>query len=601
VLVSIRQRKIGKTLCLDEEGSLDLAGASAERIIAALVSFMRSFSLHNCKPSERVFAEMAESVAGLYSRRRLTVGLLLCLIAFCLIVNSSWNASPDSALYLSLGESLARGEGYVFNGELHTMVPPGLPQIIAGTARVLGTDFLSYRVVMALVGFMTAVLGFLLIARVAGVEIGVLVGGVFATNYVLLYNSTFVLADVPFALFTFIALHAVLAAQDARAYGWAVVSAVLIGIPCLIRINGMAIPFAAAIFLFCSWKDLPRIERLTRIALFLIIACIPFVLWQYWKGCFPVSDSEGTYFNTVAGRQWNYQLRVIVTALVEYIPEANLALTGVSLKTGLLELPIPFLTLYGMILAFRRGERLFVPLTMLEFGGLVLTNAGSRYLIFLLPGMYLFLALGVFESAKFLSRQVLPFSRPAKTLVGVFLVLGTLNVGHDVGVIWDARHALEKYGAQNDRSLPFFSASRWLQANAPEATVLTSRPRIIHYLSRCTTVSLVRSGVPDHEIFLNTLDRLKKVMESAKPNYLYSDTKDSQYHATVVKGLESLGFVLEKIPEGSSDRYLLFRIIPVHGKLLLNCPPTASPSVNARPATWMTYRVPSQELPNRYS
>jgi 4-amino-4-deoxy-L-arabinose transferase-like glycosyltransferase len=515
--------------------------------------------------SEPAFSEMAESLKGLYSRGRLIVVLILAVIGFCLIVNSSWNATPDSALYLSLGESISRGQGYVFNGEPHTFVPPGLPLIIAGTARVFGADFFSYRALMAITGFLAAVFGFLLVARVAGRDIAVLVGSVFVPNYVLLYNSTFILADVPFALFTFIALHGVLSAKDSPTYAWLAVAAGLMAIPCLIRINGIAIPFAAAVFFFSVWKDLSKTDRVIRIAFFLIVSSIPFVLWQYWKASFPVSESEGTYLNAVAGRQWSDQVRVIVTALLEYFPEGNLALTGISVKTGFLEVPVPLLTLFGMVQACRKGERLFVSLTVLQFCGLVLTSAGTRYIIFLLPGLYLFLALGIFETAK-LARHRYGFPAPERVLIIAFLVFGALNLGHNVAVVREARHPLEKGGAQNDRSSAFFSAARWLKANAPDAIVLTGRPRIIHYLSGCRTVSLVRSGVPDHEIYLDTLDRLKQVTECRAPDFLYSDAKDLQYHDTIIRGLNSLGLGVEKVPEASSERYLLFRIVPLPEK-----------------------------------
>ncbi len=526
---------------------------------------MHFFEQSNSVRLEPAFVEMAQSLKGLYTRGRLIVILILALVGFCLIVNSSWNATPDSALYLSLGESISRGEGYVFNGEPHTFVPPGLPLIIAGTARLFGADFFSYRALMAVAGFLAAFFGFLLIARVAGRDIAVLVGGVFALNYVLLYNATFVLADVPFALFTFIALHGVLSAKDSPTYAWLAVAAGIMAIPCLIRINGIAIPFAAAVFFFSAWKDVSKTERLIKILFFLIISIVPFVLWQYWKASFPISESEGTYLNAVAGRHWSDQLRVIATAVLEYFPESNLALTGISVKTGILELPVPLLTLFGMVQAYRKGERLFITITVLQFCGLVLTSAGTRYIIFLLPGLYLFLALGIFETTK-LVRHRYGYPAPERVLIIAFLVFGALNLGHNVGVVWEARHPLEKGGAQNDRTSAFFSAARWLKANAPDAIVLTGRPRIIHYLSGCKTVSLVRSGVPDHEIYLDTLDRLRRVTESRAPDFLYSDAKDLQYQDTVIRGLNSLGLGVEKVPEASSERHLLFRIVPLPEK-----------------------------------
>ncbi len=140
-------------------------------------------------------------------------------------------------------------------------------------------------------------------------------------------------------------------------------------------------------------------------------------------------------------------------------------------------------------------------------------------------------------------------------LVVFFSVLALLNIGHNAGVIWSARTPLEQNGAETERSLPFFAAARWLKANAPDATILTTRPRIIHYLSGCRTVSLVRSGVPDQDIWLDTEERLKKIIEKTKPDFFFSDSKDMEYYSHVKKGIEGLGYKLQEVAaEASSTR-----------------------------------------------
>ena len=509
------------------------------------------------------FSEIGEIVRGIATRRREVVLALIALGQFCLIVNSSWHATPDSALYLSLGESLARGAGYVFNGEPHTFVPPGFPLILAGAARLFGPDFLTYRLLMALTGLLAAGFGYLFIIRLCGRDIAFLVGSVFVLSHALVYNSTLVLADVPFALFTLIALNAALSAAEGRRVNlWLIISGLLMGIPSLIRINGTALPLSTALFFYCSWKGLSRPKLLLRILVFLLLAFGPFVLWQYWKAGFPVSESEGTYLNTVVGRSWTYQLSVVVGAFIYYFPETSFALSGASLRTGFLELALPILTIAGMAQAFRKGDRLLVPLTVLQFCGLLLSTAGDRYLIFLLPGLYLFLALGVLECATLLGRKFERFPERSKVLVVFFLVLAVVNVGSNMNTIWHARNPVENEGAESERSLPFFAAARWLKANAPETSLLTTRPRIMSYLTGLRTAPLVRSGVPHDRIWLDT-ERLEKLIRDTNPEYLFIDSKDEHYYSLVVKGIESLGYRLKDIPEAvPSTGYHLFRLIP---------------------------------------
>ena len=153
---------------------------------------------------------------GIYSRNRGFALAIVTILFFCLVVNSSWKAIPDGALYLELGESIARGEGYVFNGEPHTYVPPGYPVVVAATVATVGKSFLAYRILMACLGLLTAAAGYLLVLRLCGRDTAFLAGGLFAINYVLLYNSTFTSSDVPFALAVFLALHVVISAAGKK-------------------------------------------------------------------------------------------------------------------------------------------------------------------------------------------------------------------------------------------------------------------------------------------------------------------------------------------------------------------------------------------------
>jgi hypothetical protein len=111
-------------------------------------------------------------------------------------------------------------------------------------------------------------------------------------------------------------------------------------------------------------------------------------------------------------------------------------------------------------------------------------------------------------------------------------------------------------------ALPFFTAARWLKVNAPETNLLTTTPRIMHYLTGLRAVLLVRSGAPHHQIWLDT-ERLEKLIRDTKPGFLFISLKDTQYYSLVVKAIESLGYQLKTIPEAvPSTGYHLFRLIP---------------------------------------
>jgi len=84
------------------------------------------------------------------------------LLALLFLYPFHWRVTPDSALYVGLAESLARGDGYAFNGAPHTHAFPGYPAILAPVVAVAGRSFpvldLLNRVALAVAAVVTVAL-----------------------------------------------------------------------------------------------------------------------------------------------------------------------------------------------------------------------------------------------------------------------------------------------------------------------------------------------------------------------------------------------------------------------------------------------------------
>ncbi len=519
-------------------------------------------------PNINNFGEIANAVQGIYSTRRVIIVAVLAALGFCLIVNSSWHATPDSALYLELGESLAHGTGYKFNGEPHTYVPPGYPVLVSLWAYCFGANFLIYRAFMAIIGLLTAGAGYLLILRLCGRDTALVVGGLFAVNHALLQNSTYTTSDVPFALISLLALHVTLSAAYGRGgISWIIAAGLMMGLPPLFRINGWGLPPATAFFLFCIWKNRPVGERFGWATVVLLISLIPTLAWELYKSTFPASFHEGTYISALTGRTLFTQISIILKSALDYVQESSYALTGASLKTGVLEFICPVLIIIGIATAWRLGDRLFTPMTVVQAVGLLLAPAGSRYLILLLPGMYLFFGLGLIRVAGWLTKQGEGLSRiipgPRLLVLGSFMLMGALNLGHNVITIYQARTPLESYGAESTRDFPFFATARWLKTQPPDTVVMTMHPRVIHYLSGLRTVELVRSGVPEHQAWIEDTDQIRDLVLTKKPGFLFSDASNVGRFKRTIEAIESLGLRLKEVPEAMpvpSGRFRLWRI-----------------------------------------
>jgi hypothetical protein len=302
------------------------------------------------------------------------------------------------------------------------------------------------------------------------------------------------------------------------------------------------------------------------LALFLLLAFAPAGLWELWKTSFPASFSEGSYVGAISGRRLSTQLLIMLEALRGYIPETSYAMTGVVLKTGFLEFLAPLLAVLGAVTAWRNGDRLLVPLAVVQYAGFLLSPAGSRYLIVLIPALYLFLALGILTVWRWTYGRISTPRARAKVLVGFFAFLALLNIGHNLKTIALARSAIESNGAETERRLPFYAAARWLKANAPRAVVLTTHPRIIHYLSDCPTVTLVRSGFPEHEVWVKDSRLLRRLIAQRSPQFLFVDSKQATLFERAADAIHGLGMKLREVPLGlPSGRYHLYRIVLTDG------------------------------------
>ncbi len=514
-----------------------------------------------------MFPELLDATRGVSTAARLCVLVMVVLSCFALVINDSWKASPDSALYLELGESLAHGNGYKFNGEHHTYVPPGYPVFIAIIARLFGSDFLSYRVAMAVLGIVTGFMGYFLMLKLLGPDPAFVLGGLFALNNTLLVNSTFETSDVLFALVGFISLIAVIYLSGKKNEKYLLsLGALLTGVTALVRINGWGLSLSSGLFLFLSRKDRPFLARIAASLIFVVVSLILPCIWEFHKSSYAPSYNEGEYIRAVAGRSLATQLSIIGTAAMDYASEIATAIAGVSIKTGVLEFLIVGLMLIGFYVSLMRGERLLTCLTAVQFGGLLLSPAGSRYIILLIPGLLLFLFMGVSVCLQMIHSKVTMKWQETFTLrrviISIFLLLCLTNLGQSVVTISEARMALEKGGAESQRDKPFFVAARWLKAHQNGKSIMTMNPRIIRYLTGISTLETLRSGAPEESVWPTTRNQIADLIEKGNPGFLFVDNRDPVLKRLILEAAESRNLEFQIIPEASfGNRYYLGRLV----------------------------------------
>ncbi len=175
------------------------------------------------------------------------VGSAIAALYLSGVVNAWW-PTPDSALYRCLGRNFIAGRGYVFNGQGHTTVTPGLPVLLGLTERLAGPDAIwAQNLLMCLAGLAGLAIAFAALRRM--VQPRLAFAAVVATGLCGVYylHSHLILTDAPFALLFWGVVYCGRRMQ-AGSWAWAAAIAALSAAAIAVRLPGLTIlgPLAVA-------------------------------------------------------------------------------------------------------------------------------------------------------------------------------------------------------------------------------------------------------------------------------------------------------------------------------------------------------------------
>ena len=145
---------------------------------------------------------LAAMVEGFAWRYRRYIGLFVAAI-YLLSFNGLWRVGRDSALYLSIARNVARGEGYVYQGEVHRLAYPGLTYLLAGIIKVGGDHaILIADAIILAASLLTLYLFYRLFALIARPGAAIVATVFFGVNNTFYDLSFAILTDIPFLLGT---------------------------------------------------------------------------------------------------------------------------------------------------------------------------------------------------------------------------------------------------------------------------------------------------------------------------------------------------------------------------------------------------------------
>jgi len=349
-------------------------------------------------------------------RRHARLLIPVAMVALYLAaVNDQWPPKSDSALYVGLGRSLARGEGMRFNGLDQWGIPPAVPVLLAGCRLLVGEHYWLPNLVMTAAGLGVIALAWATARQVATalprpwrdpLAFGTVV--IVSTSGRLFIDSTCLMTDVPCTLLLTTGVYALLRWRDRPWVAYPVMAAAML-LATLTRIPAgvFAVGLGAAAVLE-AWRRPDRWRRLAILGGLVVAAAALFGAWAAVVRARAdpaaidyLSPEHASLFSLTDPGRWAVRGQALLR-----LPEA-LTSSVVYQKLswfGLVPLALILVGWWG--LARRRQWVLVGPAVAYLLFLVVLGTVGSRYLLAIVPLTVPTMLVGLLEVTTPLRRRL---------------------------------------------------------------------------------------------------------------------------------------------------------------------------------------------------
>ncbi len=466
------------------------------------------------------------------SRRRLAVILVaicgIALLAGILSFDDLPSAIGDNAEFVILTRALAEGQGfrYINHPELRpaTKYPPGFPAFLAGWSFVFGDSVTSMKINVLLCFVAAAGFTFLLARRLVGDHLAAIAAFTIAISSSVLEYSHQVLSDVPYMLFSLLAIYLVLTGP--KGSRTALAGLVLCIWAYFARTVGASLVFASVVFLLLKSR---RKEAVILICGFLAVSG----LWairnytaagegsRYLKVLFsanPYDPDQGMItFSGLISRVW-----INGTAYLGSMMPTNILPTlvrpardfGEIAMTSLMSVLIIVIAVFGAIALRKKALliSLYIVFYMMIYLGWPEVWRSERFMIPLAPLLAIYLYAGLrwllgFFGARGLAVTVICGLLALTNLVSLYRYIGRTK-GYPAG--W----------------VRYFDAAKWIDGNSDEdAVVLCRKPFLFYLYSNRKTIAYP---------FTRDKNAMREYLLEARPDYIVLEKLSSGTSATDV-------------------------------------------------------------------
>jgi 4-amino-4-deoxy-L-arabinose transferase-like glycosyltransferase len=434
---------------------------------------------------------------------------VLLAMLYLVLAPDTWLMRSDSAVYMGLARSLAHGEGYTFNHSPHGKYPPVFPLMLTTVYATLGENIWAMQALVALTGVGALIATFLLIRARSGTRpalaIVVLTG---LCTWFCMYSSLYILSDMPYTLFSLIALGLMERAarsQEPSALKWLPATAMAV-VATYTRMAGVAlIPALVGTALLARGQQATPRQRWTAAGVAGFIAILAPAIWLVcaWR-----YSSLDTYTGMVSAAKSKYLSDLGYRLQLRFSEWA-----ATPLSRGCEKLPwakglsmLCLLLLPGLVRGFRRfrsGAEFYLCayfLVMLFVGGY---GGRERYVVPVAPLLFYYGYLSLSTLSGWLSEKLAGCRRTAPGR-GLHWAIRHLAVIVGMVVLFSAIQKLAKCDRQTKpfsgryreaakrRVDAWRRASEWSERYLPEDAKIYGRRNFVHFFTGHLSLPLVR-------------------------------------------------------------------------------------------------------------
>jgi len=208
-------------------------------------------------------------------------GILIFSLLYLLAISTYWNITPDSAMYVMAGESIANGAGYHTRSHRVPLFPPMTSLVFSLCVLLFPQSYFALNVVVAILTLCSLLLAFILFKYELKTHHAFLIVLMSLGSTALFLQSTLLLSEIIYLFFSLLALVVIrLSSRETKSLRLEILVGITLLAACMTRIVGLALVAAMIVSILISWATHRVRPSAVRITMLLAVVAVV-SLWEY--------------------------------------------------------------------------------------------------------------------------------------------------------------------------------------------------------------------------------------------------------------------------------------------------------------------------------